>query len=171
MTDELEERLASRGAALVAETYEGEEWIIWISTPTNVAFKAWPVRDAWDVQRDGSEIKVVHWGKSWFKPSEINESRLEFTLEDYRREVKKAHANFSKLYEGRIGEDEDLPLLFADANDEFFEEFITSRGAYDYPDVLTPLAFPIPGEGDAYTPGARTDDAEDAGTPSAGPGE
>ena len=168
VTDEL---LATLVAPPVVETYEGGEWIIWIGTPNNVAVKYWPATDLWDVQRDGSEIKVVHWAKKWFKPSEINEARLEFTLEDYRREVKKAHANFSKLYEGRIGEDEDLPLLFADANDEFFEEFITSRGAYDYPDVLTPLAFPIPGEGDAYTPGARTDDAEDAGTPSAGPGE
>ena len=85
--------------------------------------------------------------------------------------MKKAHANFSELYEGRIGEDEDLPLLFADANDEFFEEFITSRGAYDHPDVMTPLALPVLGEDDAYTPGARADDGEDAGTPPAGPGE
>ena len=130
----------------VVASHEGFEVILWVTPPSNVAVKAWDMTGWWDVLRDGEEIKSVHRSVKWFRDTPENRAVLIYAVDDYRQKVKAAHSNITSMHEGRIGKHEDLPLLLIDANDEFFEAHIAAEGAYDDPDVVSPVELLLPAD-------------------------
>ena len=130
----------------LAGKFEGFEYIVWIAPARNVAVKAWDIVHLWDVRGGGMHVRAVHRVIDQYKNTPENRAVLVYELDDYRREVKAAHAKLTELHDGRIGNNERLSLLLTDANEEFFEEHINGEGAYDYPDVLTPYPLELPSD-------------------------
>lgn len=98
----------------------------------------------WDVRRDGTGAKAVHHELDQFKDTPENRAVLIYKLDEYRRNVTAAHSKLMELHDGRIGSNDQLPLLLTDANEEFFEEHIKADGAYDFTDILTPYPLNTP---------------------------
>lgn len=143
LTDDLAE---SRIVENTAATREGFEAILWIAPPSNLAVKAWDITGRWDVLRDGEDVKAVHHSLKWFVDTPENRANLIFMLDDFRREMKRAHSKLAELHEGRIGQHEGLAQLMTDANDEFFEAHITAEGAYENVDIVVPAAILLPAD-------------------------
>ena len=147
LDEDLTDELAESGIAEnTARSREGLEAILWISPPGNLAVKAWEVTGRWDVRRVGNEFHAIHHSIEWFRDTPENRSLLVYTLDDYRQKVKEAHAKLMAMHDGRIGSNEALASLMTDANDEFFEAYITAEGAYDNPEIVVPAAILLPAD-------------------------
>ena len=146
--------------------YEGVEWIIYLGGPRDLGTSAWEPYGFDDVQRrEDGEIMVVSYYKQ-FAPldtTELNLSRLEWTLEEFRGIVSDAYKSFKALTGGRTGNVVDrhgrLPAFFAeDAGTEGFKNYITSTKMLDGTDVTPSPPPPVPGEGDPDPSGLTTND-------------
>ncbi len=131
---------------LVAQRFEGLEFIVWLAPPHNVAVRAWDMVHLWDVRGDGTQTRVVHHSIDHFKNTSENRAVLVYKLDDYREAVKAAHSKLMELHDGRIGSNDRLLPLLTDANEVFFEEHIKAEGAYDFADILTPYPLYPPTE-------------------------
>ena len=116
----------------------GREYMLFLGTASDVSIEAWWVTSTWAVesQADGA-IVAVHphrdlWrsagqeGFSMYRPS------LEMALPAFTQAVQSAHQARVTEYEGRIGAEDDLPMLVTDANQ--LREYYTAVGAYSHPD-------------------------------------
>ena len=117
--------------------FEGSEWVLWLSPSMTMASETLQVRDYWDVQRreDGEIVAVSPWFTEYeivgYSPEYGPEHRylLEPTLDELRQNLKAANEARVARTSGRIGVDEDTPMLITDANHlrDYFEDI----GAYD----------------------------------------
>lgn len=156
----------------VAETFEGREWVLWLSPSWNLLISSWEVVGYWDVQRrSGGKVVAVDEWKWAHKQTPENIALLEYTLDDYRMEVKKAHAVLMKRNSGRVGEGRSLPAIVTDANSEFLRAYLISAGDDDH-EGFTPAPPPTVEQVDAvWNAVTRVDDGDTNVTPPAGPGE
>ena len=142
------ENLKENIANSLAKEWEGIEVVLWLQRPFNVLVQAWNYGYIAYVERIGDEIKVVdqyidaYSGLPSFN-SGLHLSKLEFTLKDYRRDVKEAHANLSDSLEASIAGSETRRLI-TDANDEFLRARLIELGANDDPSTRL-ISFP-PGQ-------------------------
>ena len=139
------ENLKENIANSLAKEWEGVEVVLWLQRPFNVLVQAWNYGYIAYVERIDGKIKVVdqyidaYSGLPSFN-SDLHLSKLEFTLEDYRRDVKEAHAKLAASLEASIASG-DTRLLIADANDEFLRARLIKLGANDDPSTRL-ISFP-----------------------------
>ena len=146
--------------------YAGVEWIIYLGGPGDLGTSAWEPYGFDDVQRrEDGEIMVVSYYKQFAPPdtTELNLSRLEWTLADFRVVVADAFKSFKDLTGGRTGNVRDhlgrLPPFFAeDAGPDGFTNYITSTKMLDGLDITPSPPPPVPGEGDTDPSGITTND-------------
>ena len=150
--------------------YEGVEWIVLLGGPEDLGTEVWLALGFNDVQqRDDGEVVVVRRIKGAAlratppEYAELNLSRLEWTLAEYRNVISDAFKSFNTLTGGRTGNVRDrlgrLPPFFAeDAGPDGFTNFITSTKMLDGTDVTPSPPPPIPGEGDPSPSGLTTND-------------
>ena len=91
----------------------------------------------WDVERQEDDTVIAvhplrHLWRAYSDDYRTYRSQLEMELPAFRRAVTEAHQERVTEYSGRIGADEDLPLLITDANQ--LSQFYRDTGAYNHPD-------------------------------------
>ena len=118
--------------------YLGREDMLFIGPDFDLSSEAWLRLEFWEVQRreDGIAVAVHPERDEWrrYRPDEYqtHRSTLEMELPAFTQAVTMAHQERLTEYGGRIGADESLPMLVADANQ--LAQFFISIGAYDHPD-------------------------------------
>ena len=134
----------SSAAGIAPGGIEGAEVILFIGPWYDASAEAWELFNAvetweefitWDVERqeDGSVIAVHPLRDLWRAYSDdyrTYRSQLGMELPAFRRAVTEAHQERVTEYSGRIGADEDLPLLITDANQ--LSQFYRDTGAYNH---------------------------------------
>ena len=146
--------------------YEGVEWIIYLGGPSDLGTSVWLTFGFDDVQRreDGEVVVVSEWKQRAPRDTaDINWSRLEYTLADFRVVVSDAYKAFKTLTGGRTGNVADrfgrMPPFFAeDAGPDGFNDYITSTKMLDGLDITPSPPPPIPGEGDPDPSGLTIND-------------
>ena len=145
-----EGRPLADGGTYITPSFEplefGQEMILWIALPSNILFQAWSYVEYWHLERGNGMIKVVDRYKKYYEPTPANLALLEYTLDDYRREVKKAHAEWVSSRGASIASVRSTSFV-TDANDEFLRAKLVELGAHDYPDVRITSPPPVPGSG------------------------
>ena len=116
---------------------EGREDVLFIGVPVDTSAEAWEIYFTWGVEQkeDGTVIAVHPHGNYWRRdPSDYRRyrSQLEMELPAFKQAVTKAHQERIAEYDGRIGPDENLPMLVTDANQ--LRQFYMDTGAYNHPD-------------------------------------
>ena len=116
---------------------EGREVILFIGPTVDVSAEAWEVFITWDVERqDGGTVVAVHPFRGAWRAYSDNygtyRSQLEMELPAFTQAVTTANQDRITEYAGRIGADEDLPLLVTDANQ--LSQFYRDTGSYNHPD-------------------------------------
>ena len=140
----------------LTESFEGYEWVLWLSTPRDASQAAWNVTSLWDVQRreDGSIVGVSRYRRGSNDES-VYLDRLEPPLDSFVTDTKAAMAHYVELYDGRVGESPDAPLLLPSADLSSVYEYIKLMGALEVPGFTykppppSPLSHDVPtGDGD-----------------------
>lgn len=168
------EQCIEDGAELIRATgIEGVEWIMLLGGPFPYALtkNAWGIGPTYDLQlrEDGLPVVVDRYKKQILANSTPenyapNESRLEWTLDDFRTVVTDAYSAFVELTDGRTGTVNDWagnppPKLATDAGPAGFNGFFKRK--WDFRGVFRgiPLAPPpIPGDGRRNGDGLRIND-------------
>ena len=118
----------------IVESIEGYEWIFHLSTPLGAARAAWEVNSKWSVQRrdDGTVVSV-----SRYSSGDADEvpylDKLEPTLDSFVADTKAAMAQYVELYDGRVGESPDAPMLLSSPELSSVYEYIKAMGALEVP--------------------------------------
>ena len=161
------------GARYLEEStgYEGVEWIILLGwRGRDKGTGAWGINGFFDVQRrEEDEFAVVsrHKGAYLYRSSpenyELNLSRLEWTLEDFRGVVADAFSKYKTIAGGRTGTESDslgrLPPFFAeDAGPVGFNDYVERKGELDELDITPSPPPPVPREGDPPPSGITIND-------------
>ena len=131
---------------------EGVEWIMLLGGPYDLAQSAWGIGPTYDVQQrqDGTVVVVRRYKNAILANSTpenyaLNESRLEWTLDDFRQVVSDAFAAFVELTDGRTGTENDWagrppPKLATDAGPDGFNDFLMRTGLIeDLPQAPPPI--------------------------------
>ena len=127
--------------------FPGREHIVFLGPAVDLSSEIWRVMEYWDVQRqdDGTVIAVHPDRDLWqrLRPDEYQThlSRLEMELPAFTQAVTTAHQARVAEYGGRIGADENLPMLVSNANQ--LRQYYTEVGAYAT-GVPTPVQPPPP---------------------------
>ena len=136
------------GGTYITPSFEplefGQELILWIVLPANILFQTWGYVQYWHLERENGMIKVVDRYKKNYEPTRANLALLEYTLDDYRREVKKAHAEWVSSRGVSVASVRSTSFV-TDANDEFLRAKLIELGAHDYPDIRVTSPPPVPG--------------------------
>lgn len=139
------EELRLQFQADIDEAFSSREHIIFLGPPVDLSSEAWQVVGIWDVLRktDGTVI-AAHPNRSLWasaKPDEYEAhlAMLEMEIPAFTQAVTTAHQMRVTEYGGRIGADENLPMLVTDANK--LRDYYTEVGAYA-PGVPTPAPPP-----------------------------
>ena len=171
-----------------ATRYEGVEWIMSLGGPWNLGTTVWRINGFRDVQRrEDDEIVAVRTFKDVYlyvsspENYELNLSRLEWTLDDFRGVVVDAFRKYKTITGGRTGTERDrlgrLPPFFAvDAGPAGFNDYMERTRLLEGTDVTPSPPPPVPGEdtpnptgitindiiatrvaGGSKTPGGQTD--------------
>ena len=125
----------------------GREVALFLGPDTSTSTEVWRIIHVWDVQRrdDGTVIAVHPDRNLWrsLRPDDYqtHRSKLEMEMPAFTQAVTTAHQARVTEYGGRIGADEDLPMLLTDANQ--LRQYFTAVGAYDETD-LPPVQPPPP---------------------------
>ena len=143
---------------------EGREMVFSLVRPSNLAIGAWDYSgfvEFWDVQRrdDGEVVVVGGWAHV---DSRFN---YEFTLDDFRADVKSAMAAFRRESGGRVGADTNDRKLAGDANLGTLLENLRDYGAYSVVDITPAPAPTVPGENDPDPYGLFISDAAETAVP------
>ena len=116
----------------------GREAVLFLGPAIDVSVESWRVFTTWDVQRrEDGMIVVVHPNRNLWRntaPTDYQtyRSRLEMELPAFTQAATAAHQARMTEYGGRIGPDENLPMLITGANQ--LRRYYTDVGAYDHPD-------------------------------------
>ncbi len=118
------------------------EWVMFLRPPRDVAVEVWGIGNPWDVRQlfDGSIVAInplFEGSLNWMIRSEADipsfkEAKEPKPLEEFVSEIKAAHEERVREYDGRIGADEALPKLVQRPSD--LREYLMAVGAYDHPD-------------------------------------
>ena len=139
----------------IVESIEGYEWIFHLSTPLGAARAAWEVNSKWSVQRrdDGTVVSV-----SRYSSGDADEvpylDKLEPTLDSFVADTKAAMAHYVELYDGRVGESPDAPMLLSSPELSSVYEYIKAMGALEVPGFIyeppppSPLSLNLPSSDD-----------------------
>lgn len=128
------------------DIFAGREHVIFLAPPADLSSEVWRRVGSWDVQRkENGAVIAIHPSRDlWrrLRPDDYPTHRdgLEMTLPALTKAITTAHQTRLTEYEGRIGENEDLPNLVSNAND--LRDYYIEVGAYDDPD--NPPAQPPP---------------------------
>ena len=150
------------GARYLEQTtgYEGVEWIMSLGGPWNLGTTVWRINGFRDVQRrEDDEIVVVRKFKDVYlylsspENYELNLSRLEWTLDDFRGVVADAFTKYKTVTGGRTGTERDrfgrLPPFFAeDAGPAGFNDYIRRTRLLEGIDITPSHPPPVPDEAD-----------------------
>ena len=119
----------------IEAAFPGREHMIFLGPPPDLSSETWRLLGYWDVQRqeDGTVLAVHPYRDLWQsrRPDDYAtyRSQLEMELPAFTQAVTAAHQARVIEYDGRIGEDEDLPDLVTNAND--LRDYYVEVGAYD----------------------------------------
>lgn len=125
--------------------FPGREHVMFIGPPVDLSSEVWRFMGSWDVQRrENGTIIVVHpdhdlWLTLRPDDYQTHVAALEMELPAFTQAVTEAHQARMTEYEGRIGADENLPMLVIDANK--LRDYYTEVGAHA-PGVPTPAPPP-----------------------------
>ncbi len=156
--------------AILANKFEGVEWIAFLAGPINPAHAAWRLYWHLDVQkRDDGEVVVVNYLRQFYDTmslpefAAINASRMESTLTDYRARVKSAHTKYYAMTGGRIGTGLDfygypLPLAVSEATEAALDDYIGQIKAVEGLDFTVSKPPPVPGGDNPNPDGLRISD-------------
>ena len=118
------------------------EWVMFLRPPWDVAVEVWDIGNPWDVRQlfDGSIVAInplFGGSPNWMIQSKADipsfeEAKEPKLLEEFVSEIKAAHEERVREYDGRIGADEALPKLVQRPSD--LREYFMAVGAYDHPD-------------------------------------
>lgn len=156
------------GSKIMRQTgIEGVEWIMLLGGPYDLAQGAWGIGPTYDVQMrtDGTVVVVDRYKEVILDNStpenyELNLSRLEWTLDEFRTVVTDAYAAFVELTGGRTGTADDWagrlpPKLATDAGPAGFNDFLRRTGfVADWPAPPPP----VPDAGGRDPDGLRIND-------------
>ena len=118
----------------LAESLEGFEWIFWLSAPLDASHAAWDPAMIWDVQvRVDGVVVAVSDSRNRSHDGSEHLDRLEPALEDFVIETKAAMAHYVDLYDGKVGESAEAPLLLNSSELSSVYEYIKLMGALDVP--------------------------------------
>lgn len=142
---------------------EGREAMLFLGPSVDTSAEVWEVFDTWDVERqEGSTVIAVHpFRDGWKRRTddyETHRSALEMDLDDFTEAVKEVNGERIDEDDGRIGADEDLPMLVTDANR--LRQYYVATGSYNHPDgppkqPPPPCGLAVPNQSD--NPGLMTD--------------
>ena len=144
---------------LCAAVYEGNEVVLLLEPSFTIAVEAWlggsGTARVWFVQRpDQGMVRAVASDIDYARTEEQRNS-LDMPLSDLVTKLEAAATARDDEYDGRIGEDTDLPDLIDDANN--LRDFLVESGAvYRGPDKTTELPPPVGGPPEAPTNVALT---------------
>ena len=139
-----------------AETYEGREMVVFLSTSLTFAVETWAVTGVWFLQRtDDNLIQAVSLDRDAV-PEELKDDRI-MPLDELITSAKQAAEERDKLTNGRLGVATRLPLLITDAYD-LREYYINAGAVYGTVEGATVLPPPSPGENDPAPPTLPVDD-------------
>ena len=168
LESEFGEQCLEGGAELLRSTgIEGVEWIMLLGGPYDLAQSAWGIGPTYDVQQrqDGAVVVVRRYKDAILaNPTPenyaLNESRLEWTLDDFRQVVSEAFETFVELTDGRTGTVNDRagrppPKLATDAGPDGFNDFLMRTGLIEELPQAPP---PIPDDGRQNPDGLRIND-------------
>ncbi len=131
-----------------AAVYEGNEVVLFLEPSFTIAVEAWGgnfgTADVWFVQRpDQGAVRAVASDIEYARTEE-QRNNLDIPLVELVTKIKAAAVERDDEYDGRIGEDSDLPDLVDDANE--LRDFLVESGAvYQGPDKTTELPPPVGG--------------------------
>ena len=118
----------------------GREWVFFLRPNFDIAVEVWEIGLKWDVQelRDGSVVAAQAGATShdvgqiqFETPNRAaNEAAKVRSLDVFVEEVKAAHAERLRAYDGRIGVDENAPQLVGDVRR--LSDYFKAIGAYDH---------------------------------------
>ena len=138
----------------LADTYEGAEGVLFLSTGHSLTVEAWQMAFFWDVQEVDGMVRVIAPDRDEYPPTPENLALLDFTLEDFRTKITEAAATRFAHTGGRIGTDPSLPLLIGDAN--LLSTYYGAIGAvYDDPSQTPATPPPVPGGDEPEGPPAN----------------
>ena len=112
----------------------GQEVVLFLGPSINQDTEVWQVFETWAVQRknDGTAAAIHPHREAWRMSknysTSLHDPLLEVELPRFRQEVAEASKARLERFDGRIGEDETLPMFIFDTND--LREYMISTGAY-----------------------------------------
>lgn len=118
---------------LIADAYEGYEWVLWLGTPPITSVLSWAAYNYWDVQRDAEgAIRVVSPDFEYYETEGLTGAelgKLNPPLAEFRSEIASAHDARVARTSGRVGVQESMPMLVTDASmlAAHFEEIGATR--------------------------------------------
>ncbi len=156
------------GAEAVRATgIEGVEWILYLGGPRQLGQGTWDIDGVFDVQRrqDGAVVVVNRYKGLVLEHSkpenyDVNLSRLEQPLDEFRRNVTDAFEAFVESTGGRTGtvndgEGRTAPKLASDASPVGFSDFLARTRLIEGKPAPPP---PVPGENDPNPAGLTVND-------------
>ena len=146
-----------------ADIFEGKEVVLFLRPSFTIAVEAWggnsKIADVWFVQRpDEGAVRAVAPDIS-LAQTEAQRNNLDMPLADLVTKTKAAATARDEAYDGRIGEDSDLPDLVDDAN-RLRGFYIESGAVYQGDDKTTELPPPVGGPPEPPTNVAVTQDGD-----------
>ena len=148
----------------------GREAMLFLGPPIDVSIESWRVYTTWDVQRreDGTVVAVHPHRDVWrtLSPTEYQtyRSAVEMELPAFTQAVTAAHQARLTKYGGRIGPEENLPMLVNDANQ--LRQYYNEVGAYSHPEgppaQPPPVYAPAPASLTATASGETTELGEES---------
>ena len=156
--------------SLRATGIEGVEWIFSLGGPRDLGALAWDIVGRWDVQlREDGEVVVVSRLKQTVLRSsspenfDVNLSRVEQTLDDFRSIVKDAHRDLVEMTQGRITtrndvRDQPAARMALDAGPTGLSDFIFSTTSIERLNATPTSPPPVPGENDPNPAGLTVND-------------
>ena len=130
--------------APIAAVYEGNELILELVQPPDLAWGNWSNSHVWDVVRK-SDGTIV--GRSGMWPLLAGGSEVEdweFPLDELQKKLKAAHLKVAAEHGGRISADPNSPMLVNDASTESLLAQLREVGAYDAPRITPIVVPPLP---------------------------
>ena len=125
----------------IRDVFEGNEKILELVQPSNLAWGDWSNSHAWDVQMrsDGLIVGVSGKWPLFAHDSEVED--WEYPLDELQQKLKTAHDKVAAEHGGRISDGPDSPMLVTDASRESLLAQLRELGAYDAPGI-TPAPAP-----------------------------
>ena len=136
------------GQLLVTGGIEAREKIMFIGPESDYAIEAFKVRDAWDLVRidDGSFMVHHPWRSHWLGEDEsayrskMFRSKVEWTLDAFKKEAVAAHNARNEKYDGRIADGTQYPRVIANASN--LHKHYVETGAVNHPEGPPAREFP-----------------------------